>query len=199
VKKPLKSLSLFLRGEVPLGLFDGIGGRGQDDVVEGPPLRDTGVIAVGRGEENVGVEGESIHRARRLRPLVLDRIGIESHLLDRLACSCVVLVVDRVGEKELSSPLHGVGLDGNGHCGAKEDALLRLLGDDGRPFGQTETAPQSCRDHESAPLPDPAGFRNGHDLPPVYLKIRSSDASVKGERKRREGALSDEELKLSKS
>jgi hypothetical protein len=92
----LEALLVLPLDEVSLCLFDDVGGGEQNDVLDGPEDGNTSVLAVGGGEEDVGIEEEAIHRMNRLRAVVCDRVGIEAHLLDRFASSRVVLVVDGV-------------------------------------------------------------------------------------------------------
>jgi hypothetical protein len=92
--------------EISLRLLDGVAGAGQADIFEGPQNGDAGILAPGGGEEDVGVQEETIHQ--RLRTVVSDRIRLDAHAPDRFSSSRVVFLVGRIGQKELGPTFGGV-------------------------------------------------------------------------------------------
>jgi hypothetical protein len=57
----IEPVALSVFAEVDAGFFQGVTGRAKLDIRQTPKLEETGVGAIGGGEEDVGIQEEPVH------------------------------------------------------------------------------------------------------------------------------------------
>src|SRR5208283_4819944 len=96
-----------------------------------PELQEIRVGIVCGGEENVGVQENSVHLASAFRGAVMpDPVRVEPHFPDALTRPSIIRRAGGVGQDKLSLSFRGVNLNRVGDGGANQDSVLTFFGDD---------------------------------------------------------------------
>lgn len=81
-----------------------------------------------------------------------DCIRIETQFANFFACFAVISAVDGVGQEKFRLALRGVAFNWDNHCGANQDAILFLFGNNNAALFNAKALAQFGRHDNRAPL-----------------------------------------------